>query len=41
MYGDFADAWASPNDPIFFPHHANVDRALTRWHDRLYFGRSH
>jgi len=30
-YGDFADAWTSPNDPIFFPHHANVDRNLMLW----------
>ena len=33
-FGDFADAWTSPNDPIFFPHHANVDRALMRWQRR-------
>jgi hypothetical protein len=33
-YGDFADAWTSPNDPIFFAHHANVDRALMRWQRR-------
>merc|ERR1712151_136373 len=30
-YGDFADSWASPNDPIFFFHHANVDRHLMTW----------
>ncbi|CAJ1407717.1 unnamed protein product [Effrenium voratum] len=30
-YGDFADAWTSPNDPIFFFHHANVDRHLMMW----------
>ena len=33
-YGDFADAWTSPNDPIFFPHHANVDRNLMAWQSR-------
>jgi hypothetical protein len=31
IYGDFADAWTSPNDPIFFFHHANVDRSLMTW----------
>ena len=31
LYGDFADAWTSPNDPIFFFHHANVDRHLMTW----------
>merc|ERR1711865_398123 len=30
-YGDFADSWTSPNDPIFFFHHANVDRNLMTW----------
>lgn len=30
-YGDFADAWTSPNDPIFFFHHANIDRHLMTW----------
>jgi len=30
-YGDFADSWTSPNDPIFFFHHANVDRNLMEW----------
>ena len=30
-YGDFADAWTSPNDPIFFAHHANVDRNFVAW----------
>ncbi|CAE7266133.1 griF, partial [Symbiodinium sp. CCMP2592] len=33
-YGDFADAWTSPNDPIFFFHHANVDRHLMTWQQR-------
>ena len=32
--GDFADAWTSPNDPIFFAHHANVDRSLMAWQRR-------
>lgn len=30
-YGDFSDAWSSPNDPIFFFHHANLDRHLMTW----------
>ena len=30
----FADAWTSPNDPIFFAHHANVDRSLMVWQRR-------
>jgi hypothetical protein len=30
-YGDFADVWTSPNDPIFFFHHANVDRHFMTW----------
>ena len=34
IYGDFADAWTSPNDPIFFVHHANVDRNLMAWQRR-------
>jgi len=33
-YGDFADAWTSPNDPIFFFHHANLDRHLMTWQQR-------
>ena len=33
-YGDFADSWASPNDPIFFFHHANLDRHLMTWQRR-------
>ena len=36
--GDFHDAFAGPNDPIFFFHHANVERSrhwwsVTRAHD--------
>lgn len=34
IYGDFADPWSSPNDPIFFFHHANVDRHLMTWQYR-------
>jgi len=30
-FGDFADSWTSPNDPIFFFHHANVDRNFMTW----------
>jgi len=30
-YGDFADVWTSPNDPIFFFHHANIDRHFMQW----------
>ena len=29
--GDFADAATSPNDPVFFFHHANLDRLLMTW----------
>lgn len=34
-YGDFADTWASPNDPIFFFHHANIDRHLMIWQHKI------
>uniref|UniRef100_A0A0G4I9S5 Tyrosinase copper-binding domain-containing protein n=1 Tax=Chromera velia CCMP2878 TaxID=1169474 RepID=A0A0G4I9S5_9ALVE len=30
-FGDFADVAFSPNDPIFWLHHAQVDRVLTSW----------
>uniref|UniRef100_A0A0G4GTR9 Tyrosinase copper-binding domain-containing protein n=1 Tax=Chromera velia CCMP2878 TaxID=1169474 RepID=A0A0G4GTR9_9ALVE len=29
--GDFGDIAFSPNDPLFFLHHANVDRVFTTW----------
>jgi len=29
--GDFADTWTSANEPIFFFHHANIDRHVTIW----------
>ena len=32
--GDFHDAAAGPNDPIFFFHHANVDRNFHWWASR-------
>jgi tyrosinase len=41
VYGPFGTmAWnSSPNDPVFFLHHANVDRIWTQWmerHGRVY-----
>ena len=29
--GDFEDPVTSPNDPLFFFHHANVDRSMRWW----------
>lgn len=29
--GDMMDPWVSPGDPIFFPHHANIDRIWAQW----------
>eukprot|EP00656_Telonema_subtile_P049528 TRINITY_DN617_c0_g1_i2.p1 TRINITY_DN617_c0_g1~~TRINITY_DN617_c0_g1_i2.p1 ORF type:complete len:432 (-),score=35.69 TRINITY_DN617_c0_g1_i2:197-1492(-) len=29
--GDFADTWTSANEPMFFFHHANIDRHVTVW----------
>lgn len=29
--GVMMDAWASPQDPVFFLHHANVDRMWSLW----------
>lgn len=29
--GDYADVAASVNDPIFWPHHTNVDRLFSSW----------
>jgi tyrosinase len=29
--GDMANAWSSPSDPIFFLHHANLDRIWATW----------
>jgi len=25
------DPWVSPGDPVFFPHHANIDRIWAQW----------
>jgi len=33
--GDFWDGMTSPNDPIFWFHHPNVDRAFTEWQRRV------
>merc|ERR1711920_377792 len=33
--GDFWDGMTSPNDPIFWFHHPNIDRALTEWQLRV------
>lgn len=29
--GDFWDGMSSPNEPVFWPHHANMDRAFLTW----------
>ncbi|EER25235.1 hypothetical protein CPC735_018390 [Coccidioides posadasii C735 delta SOWgp] len=31
MNGAFSDLYASPQDPLFFPHHAQVDRIWAIW----------
>ncbi len=31
--GDMGTA-ATPNDPVFFLHHCNIDRIWARWQDR-------
>ncbi|KAH6875060.1 hypothetical protein BKA58DRAFT_437055 [Alternaria rosae] len=30
-YGQMSDGWASPSDPIFWLHHANLDRVWWSW----------
>ena len=32
--GIHIDAWASPGDPVFYLHHAQIDRAWTIWQNR-------
>ncbi|KAH8888536.1 Di-copper centre-containing protein [Thozetella sp. PMI_491] len=34
LYGSITDLWASPADPLFYLHHANVDRAWWSWQTR-------
>ncbi|CAI4218966.1 unnamed protein product [Parascedosporium putredinis] len=34
LYGDMSDKWTSPSDPLFYLHHANVDRAWWSWQSR-------
>jgi len=29
--GDMVDPWSSPSDPLFYLHHANLDRVWARW----------
>jgi len=33
--GDFWDGLSSPNEPLFFSHHANVDRSFMTWQLRV------
>ncbi|PSN62011.1 Di-copper centre-containing protein [Corynespora cassiicola Philippines] len=34
LYGTLTDVWASPGDPLFFLHHANMDRLWWSWQSR-------
>ncbi|CAF3562928.1 unnamed protein product [Fusarium graminearum] len=34
LYGTMTDKWQSPADPLFWVHHANVDRAWWSWQIR-------
>ncbi|CAG9945977.1 unnamed protein product [Clonostachys rosea f. rosea IK726] len=34
LYGTMTDKWASPADPIFWSHHANLDRTWWSWQKR-------
>ncbi|KAK7214684.1 hypothetical protein V2G26_002687 [Clonostachys chloroleuca] len=34
LYGTLTDGYASPGDPIFYLHHANMDRAWWSWQTR-------
>lgn len=38
--GSMGNVYTSPNDPIFFLHHSNVDRIWAKWQD-LYAGSSY
>ncbi len=29
--GSMANVWTSPNDPVFFLHHCNIDRLWSKW----------
>jgi len=33
--GDVADVYTSPADPLFFSHHANLDRLFMRWREEI------
>lgn len=33
--GDLLDMHTSPNDPLFFSHHANIDRMYYLWRQRI------
>ncbi|KAJ4985111.1 tyrosinase central domain protein [Stagonosporopsis vannaccii] len=41
LYGTLTDVWASPGDPLFFLHHANLDRAWWSWQNRNLTARLH
>jgi len=32
--GSMANVWTSPNDPVFFLHHCNIDRLWDKWQRR-------
>ncbi|KAF4840646.1 Tyrosinase-like protein orsC [Colletotrichum siamense] len=34
LYGVLTDAWASPGDPLFYLHHANMDRLWWSWQSK-------
>ncbi|KAH7007804.1 hypothetical protein B0J12DRAFT_714999 [Macrophomina phaseolina] len=34
VYGVLTDVWASPGDPLFFLHHANIDRLWWSWQSK-------
>jgi tyrosinase len=34
LYGTMTDKWASPADPLFYLHHANVDRSWWSWQSK-------
>jgi hypothetical protein len=33
--GDMLDVYTSPQDPLFFSHHANLDRIFYFWRKRI------
>ncbi|KAH7390635.1 hypothetical protein BKA66DRAFT_459432 [Pyrenochaeta sp. MPI-SDFR-AT-0127] len=34
LYGTMSDQWSSPSDPIFYLHHANLDRLWWSWQSK-------